>query len=194
MSGNAAVKTAERTLSRVGRRPIAIPANVQVNLEYTQITVKGPKGELVQPLHPEVNVKLEDGSIVVERASPRKFHRSLHGLTRTLIANAIQGVSEGYQKTLQLMGVGYRVQQRGSGITLNVGHSHPIDVDPPEGIVLTVEGNNRVHVSGFDKQKVGEVAANIRKARPPNAYKEKGIRYSDEILHLKPGKAAGRKA
>ncbi len=194
MSGNAAVKTTERTLSRVGRRPITIPANVQVNLEYTQLTVKGPKGELVQPLHPEVNVKMENGSIVVERASSRKFHRSLHGLTRTLIANAIQGVSEGYQKTLQLMGVGYRVQQRGSGITLNVGHSHPIDVDPPEGIVLTVEGNNRVHVSGFDKQKVGEVAANIRKARPPNAYKEKGIRYSDEILHLKPGKAAGRKA
>ncbi len=194
MSGNTAVKTTERTLSRVGRRPISVPANVQVNLEYTQITVKGPKGELVQPLHPEVNVKLENGSILVERASPRKFHRSLHGLTRTLIANAIQGVSEGYQKTLQLMGVGYRVQQRGLGITLNVGHSHPIDVDPPEGIVLTVEGNNRVHVSGFDKQKVGEVAANIRKARPPNAYKEKGIRYSDEILHLKPGKAAGRKA
>jgi large subunit ribosomal protein L6 len=194
MSGNTAVKTTERTLSRVGRRPISVPANVQVDLEYAQITVKGPKGELVQPLHPEVNVKLENGSIVVERASPRKFHRSLHGLTRTLIANAIQGVSEGYQKTLQLMGVGYRVQQRGQGITLNVGHSHPIDVDPPEGIVLTVEGNNRVHVSGFDKQKVGEVAANIRKARPPNAYKEKGIRYSDEILHLKPGKAAGRKA
>lgn len=194
MSGNTAVKTTERTLSRVGRRPISVPANVQVNLEYTQITVRGPKGELVQPLHPEVNVKLENGSILVERASPRKFHRSLHGLTRTLIANAIQGVSEGYQKTLQLMGVGYRVQQRGLGITLNVGHSHPIDVDPPEGIVLTVEGNNRVHVSGFDKQKVGEVAANIRKARPPNAYKEKGIRYSDEILHLKPGKAAGRKA
>ena len=194
MSGNTAVMTTERTLSRVGRRPIPVPPNVQVNLEYTQITVKGPKGKLVQPLHPEVNVKMENGSILVERASPRKFHRSLHGLTRTLIANAIQGVSEGYQKTLQLMGVGYRVQQRGPGITLNVGHSHPIDVDPPEGIVLTVEGNNRVHVSGFDKQKVGEVAANIRKARPPNAYKEKGIRYSDEILHLKPGKAAGRKA
>ncbi len=194
MSGNAAVTTTERTLSRVGRRPISIPANVQVDLKYTQITVKGPKGEIVQSLHPEVNVKMDNGSIVVERASSRKFHRSLHGLTRTLIANAIQGVSQGYHKTLQLMGVGYRVQQRGQGITLNVGHSHPIDVDPPEGIVLTVEGNNRVHVSGFDKQKVGEVAANIRKARPPNAYKEKGIRYSDEILHLKPGKAAGRKA
>ena len=194
MSGNTATKTAERTLSRVGRRPIAIPDNVQVNLESSQITVTGPKGALVQPLHAEVNVRLENGSILVERASSKKFHRSLHGLTRTLIANAIEGVSRGYQKTLQLMGVGYRVQQRGQGITLNVGHSHPIEVDPPEGVVLTVEGNNRVHVSGFDKQKVGEVAAKIRKARPPNAYKEKGIRYSDEILHLKPGKAAGRKA
>lgn len=194
MSGNDAATTKERTLSRVGRRAISVPDSVQVDLESTQITVKGPKGTLVQPLHPGVNVRLENGSILVERVSPRKFHRSLHGLTRTLIANAIQGVNDGYQKTLQLMGVGYRVQQRGPGITLNVGHSHPIEVDPPEGIVLTVEGNNRVHVSGFDKQKVGEVAAKIRKARPPNAYKEKGIRYSDEILHLKPGKAAGRKA
>ena len=194
MSGNATVTTGERTLSRVGRRAIAIPDNVQVNLDYNQITVKGPKGVLIQPLHPEINVRMENGSILVERASPRKFHRSLHGLTRTLIANAIQGVSQGYQKTLQLMGVGYRVQQRGQGIVLNVGHSHPIEVDPPEGVVLTVEGNNRVHVSGYDKQKVGAVAAKIRKARPPNAYKEKGIRYSDEVLHLKPGKAAGRKA
>ena len=194
MSGNATVTTGERTLSRVGRRAISIPDNVQVNLDYNQITVKGPKGVLIQPLHPEINVRMENGSILVERASSRKFHRSLHGLTRTLIANAIQGVSQGYQKTLQLMGVGYRVQQRGQGIVLNVGHSHPIEVDPPEGVVLTVEGNNRVHVSGYDKQKVGAVAAKIRKARPPNAYKEKGIRYSDEVLHLKPGKAAGRKA
>jgi large subunit ribosomal protein L6 len=194
MSGNATLTTGERTLSRVGRKAISIPDNVQVNLDYSQITVKGPKGVLIQPLHPEVNVRMENGSILVERASSRKFHRSLHGLTRTLIANAIQGVSQGYQKTLQLMGVGYRVQQRGQGIVLNVGHSHPIEVDPPEGVVLTVEGNNRVHVSGYDKQKVGATAAKIRKARPPNAYKEKGIRYSDEVLHLKPGKAAGRKA
>ena len=194
MSGNATVTTGERTLSRVGRRAISIPDNIQVNLDYNQITVKGPKGVLIQPLHPEINVRMENGSILVERTSSRKFHRSLHGLTRTLIANAIQGVSQGYQKTLQLMGVGYRVQQRGQGIVLNVGHSHPIEVDPPEGVVLTVEGNNRVHVSGYDKQKVGQVAAKIRKARPPNAYKEKGIRYSDEVLHLKPGKAAGRKA
>jgi large subunit ribosomal protein L6 len=171
-----------------------VPAGVEVNLEYSQITVKGPKGTLVQPLHPEVNVKVEDGTILVQRLSPRKFHRSLHGLTRSIIANALTGVSEGYQKTLELMGVGYRVQQAGNGIVLNVGHSHSVEINPPEGITLTVEGNNRVHVQGNDKQKVGEVAAKIRKTRPPNPYKEKGIRYSDEVIRLKPGKAAARKA
>jgi len=194
MSGEELVKTTEKTLSRVGRRPIPVPVGVEVNLEYSQITVKGPKGTLVQPLHPEVNVKMEDGTILVERLSPRKFHRSLHGLTRSIIANALTGVSEGYQKTLELMGVGYRVQQAGNGIVLNVGHSHSVEINPPEGITLTVEGNNRVHVQGNDKQKVGEVAAKIRKARPPNPYKEKGIRYSDEVIRLKPGKAAARKA
>ncbi len=194
MSGEELVKTTEKTLSRVGRKPIPVPAGVEVNLEYSQITVKGPKGTLVQPLHPEVNVKVEDGTILVERLSPRKFHRSLHGLTRSIIANALTGVSEGYQKTLELMGVGYRVQQAGNGIVLNVGHSHSVEINPPEGITLTVEGNNRVHVVGYDKQKVGEVAAKIRKTRPPNPYKEKGIRYSDEVIRLKPGKAAARKA
>ena len=194
MSGEKLVKTTEKTLSRVGRKPIPVPAGVEVNLEYSQITVKGPKGTLVQPLHPEVNVKVEDGTILVERLSPRKFHRSLHGLTRSIIANALTGVSEGYQKTLELMGVGYRVQQAGNGIVLNVGHSHSVEINPPEGITLTVEGNNRVHVVGYDKQKVGEVAAKIRKTRPPNPYKEKGIKYSDEVIRLKPGKAAARKA
>lgn len=194
MSGEELVKTTEKTLSRVGRKPIPVPAGVEVNLEYSQITVTGPKGTLVQPLHPEVNVKVEDGTILVERLSPRKFHRSLHGLTRSIIANALTGVSEGYQKTLELMGVGYRVQQAGNGIVLNVGHSHSVEINPPEGITLTVEGNNRVHVVGYDKQKVGEVAAKIRKTRPPNPYKEKGIKYSDEVIRLKPGKAAARKA
>lgn len=193
MSGEELVKTTGKTLSRVGRRPIPVPAGVEVNLEYSQITVKGPKGTMVQPLHPEVNVRLENGTILVERISPRKFHRSLHGLTRSIIANALTGVLEGYQKTLELMGVGYRVQQAGTGIVLNVGHSHSVEITPPEGITLTVEGNNRVHVVGYDKQKVGEVAAKIRKTRPPNPYKEKGIRYSDEVIRLKPGKAAARK-
>lgn len=194
MSGNDVVVKEERTLSRIGRKPIPVPGTVEVKLEYAKITVKGPKGTLVQSLHPEVRVLVEDGQIRVERMSPRKFHRSLHGLTRSLIANAIIGVSEGYKKSLQLMGVGYRVEQSGSGIILNVGHSHSVEINPPEDVNVSVEGNNRVHVEGIDKQKVGEVAAKIRKVRPPNPYKEKGIRYMDETITLKPGKAAARAA
>jgi len=193
MSGNASQVNQERTLSRVGRKPILIPPGVQVDVGYAQVTVKGPNGTLVQPLHPEVTVKLEDGRVLVERFSSRKFHRSVHGLTRSLIANAITGVSEGYQKTMELMGVGYRVQQSGDGIVLNVGYSHSVEVKPIEGVTLTVEGNNRVHVRGLDKQKVGEVASTIRRVRPPNAYKEKGIKYAGEVIRLKPGKAAARK-
>ena len=194
MSGNGAKNGPVKTLSRLGRKPIPIPAGVEVSVGYCEVTVKGPKGTLKQAIHPEVNVRLQDGEVVVERQSARKFHRSLHGLTRTLIANAITGATEGYRKTLELMGVGYRVQQSGAGITLNVGFSHTVDVQPLEGVTLTVEGNNRVHVEGNDKQKVGQVAAVIRKVRPPNAYKEKGIRYAGEVLRLKPGKAAARKS
>jgi large subunit ribosomal protein L6 len=151
-------------------------------------------GTLTQTYHPEVNVRVEDGEVIVERQSPRKFHHSLHGLTRSLIANAITGVTEGYSKTLELMGVGYRVQQTGSGITLSVGYSHTVEIQPIDGVTMEVEGNNRVHVRGIDKQKVGSQAAQIRKVRPPNAYKEKGIRYRGELLRFKPGKAAARKA
>jgi large subunit ribosomal protein L6 len=193
MSGDASGDSHERTLSRIGRRPIPIPSGVQVTIAYAEVSVKGPKGTLTQPIHPEVTVKLEDGQVVVERYSARKFHRSLHGLTRSLVANAITGVTDGYQKTLELMGVGYRVQQTGDGITLNVGYSHSVEITPLEGVTLTVEGNNRVHVQGMDRQKVGEVASSIRRVRPPNAYKEKGIKYAGEVLHLKPGKAAARK-
>jgi large subunit ribosomal protein L6 len=193
MSGNAGDLRREKPLSRLGRKAISIPAGVQVNLEYAAVTVKGPKGTLKQPIHPEVNVRLEEGQVVVERLSSRKFHRSLHGLTRSLIANAITGTSQGYEKTLELMGVGYRVQQSGDGIVLTVGYSHPVEVKPLEGVTLTVEGNNQIHVMGADKQKVGQVAAAIRKVRRPNAYKEKGIRYAGEVVHLKPGKSAARK-
>lgn len=193
MSGKSWNERTERTLSRVGRKAIPIPVGVQVNLEHGEVTVKGPKGTLSQPLHPEVTVKLEDGHVVVERYSSRKFHRSLHGLTRSLIANAITGANQGYQKTLELMGVGYRVQQAGEGIVLSVGYSHTVEIKPLEGVTLTVEGNNRVHVKGVDKQKVGETASIIRRVRPPNAYKEKGIKYAGEVLRLKPGKAAARK-
>ena len=196
MSGSPFVREQleERTLSRVGRKPIPVPSGVRVEIFENGVTVTGPMGTLTQTYHPEVDVKLEDGEVIVERRSPRKFHHSLHGLTRSLIANAITGVTEGYSKTMELMGVGYRVQQTGDGITLSVGYSHTVEIQPIDGVTLTVEGNNRVHVRGLDKQKVGAQAAQIRKVRPPNAYKEKGIRYQGEVLHFKPGKAAARKA
>ena len=196
MSGSPLVRDElqERTLSRVGRKPIPIPSGVQVQVLRNGVTVTGPMGTLTQTYHPEVKVRVEDGEVVVERQSPRKFHHSLHGLTRSLIANAITGVTEGYSKTLELMGVGYRVQQTGSGITLSVGYSHTVEIQPIDGVTMEVEGNNRVHVRGIDKQKVGSQAAQIRKVRPPNAYKEKGIRYRGELLRFKPGKAAARKA
>ena len=196
MSGNTdAQEQAEgRTLSRIGRKPIPIPGGVEVEVRYGGVTVTGPRGTLSQNYHPEVTVRVEGGEVLVERLSERKFHHSLHGLTRSLIANAIVGVTDGYTKTLELMGVGYRVQQSGEGIVLNVGYSHPVEIQPREGVTLEVEGNNRVHVRGIDKQKVGELAARVRKVRPPNAYKEKGIRYQGEVLHFKPGKAAARKA
>jgi large subunit ribosomal protein L6 len=196
MSGNPIVreKLEERPLSRVGRKSIPIPRGVEVEVHHNGVTVKGPRGNLTQTYHPDVKVRVEDDQVVVERLTERKFHHSLHGLTRSLIANAITGVTDGYTKTLELMGVGYRVQRTGQGITLNVGYSHQVEVQPIEGVTLEVEGNNRIHVRGIDKQKVGAQAAQIRRVRPPNPYKEKGIKYQNEVLHFKPGKAAARKA
>ena len=193
-SANPREETEGRTRSRIGRKPIPIPEGVTVEVNYGGVTVTGPRGVLTQNYHPEVKVRVEDGMVLVERLSERKFHHSLHGLTRSLIANAIVGVTEGYTKTLELMGVGYRAQQSGEGIILNVGYSHPVEIRPQAGVTMEVEGNNRVHVRGNDKQKVGELAAQVRKVRPPNAYKEKGIRYQGEVLHFKPGKAAARKS
>ncbi len=187
-------KTSGRTLSRIGRRTIPIPSGVTINVGYGEVTVNGPRGNLTQEYHPDVVVKVEDDVIVVERLSERKFHHALHGLTRSLIANAVTGVTDGYTRTLELMGVGYRVQAAGDGIILNVGYSHPVEIHPPDGVTMEVEGNNRVHVRGIDKQKVGQLAAQVRKVRPPNAYKEKGIRYQGELLRFKPGKSAARKA
>ena len=195
MSGNnGAGKAEERTLSRIGRKPIPIPAGVEVQVEFDGVTVKGPRGTLNQKYHPEVKVSVSDGMVLVERLSERKFHHALHGLTRSLIFNAIVGVTEGYTKTLELMGVGYRVQEAGDGIILNVGYSHPVEIHPGEGVTMEIEGNNRVHIRGIDKQKVGSLAAQVRRVRPPNAYKEKGIKYQGELLRFKPGKAAARKA
>ena len=196
MSGSTVVngQSQGRTLSRIGRKSIPVPAGVDVQVGYGEVTVKGPQGTMPQTYHPDVKVVVEDGAIIVERMSERKFHHALHGLTRSLIANAVQGVSEGYTRTLELMGVGYRVQQAGDGIVLFVGYSHQVEMHPPDGVTMEVEGNNRVHIRGIDKQKVGNLAAKVRKVRPPNAYKEKGIRYQGEVLHFKPGKAAARKA
>ena len=191
MSGNGTGRN-EATLSRVGRRPVPIPPGVTVNVEGGVLTAQGPAGTLTHEVHPEVIIRVEDGAVVVERYSARKFHRSLHGLWRTLVANTITGVIDGYQKTIELVGVGYRAQQSGDGIVLNVGLSHSVDIQPMEGVTLTVEGNNRIQVRGLDKQRVGEMAARIRRVRPPDPYKGKGIRLSGEVVRLKPGKA-GRK-
>ena len=196
MSGNltATEKRPGRTLSRIGRKTIPIPSEVTIEVGYGQVTVTGPRGVLTQTYHPDVVVKVEDGEVVVERQSERKFHHALHGLTRSLIANAVTGVTDGYTRTMELMGVGYRVQATGDGVVLNVGYSHQVEIHPEEGVTMEVEGNNRIHVRGIDKQKVGALAAKIRRVRPPNAYNEKGIKYSGEILRYKPGKAAARKA
>ena len=196
MSGNenGNGKTAGRTLSRIGRKTIPIPSGVTVEVGYGEVTVTGPRGALTQEYHPDVVVRVEDDQIVVERLSERKFHHALHGLTRSLVANAVVGVTEGYSRTLELMGVGYRVQAAGDGVILNVGYSHPVEIHPPDGVTMEIEGNNRVHVRGIDKQKVGQLAAQVRRVRPPNAYKEKGIRYQGELLRFKPGKSAARKA
>jgi len=180
----------KKPLSRVGRRPVIIPSGVEVKIKSGDLTAKGPKGTLVQSLHPEVKVRMSDDTITVSPLSDDHEHRALHGLTRSLIANTIIGVSEGFQKTIELRGVGYRVQQSGRGITLNVGFSHPVTVQPLEGVTLTVEGNNQIHVQGMDKQLVGEMAARIRRVRPPNPYKDKGLRYRGENPRLKPGKRA----
>jgi large subunit ribosomal protein L6 len=196
MSGDSAVKVKkqEKTLSRIGRKPIPLPDGVQVEIQYGGVKVTGPRGILEQKYHPEVVVKMGDGEVLVEQQSDSKFHHSLHGLTRSLIANAVTGVSEGFTRSLEIMGVGYRVIEAGDGIILNVGYSHPVEIHPNEGVTMEVEGVNRVHIRGIDKQKVGQLAAQVRRVRPPNTYKEKGIRYSDEVLHFKPGKAAARKA
>ncbi len=176
-------------MSRVGKQPIPVPKWVTVTLKDGVITVKGPKGELSFRIHPEMRVIVEEGVIRVERPSDRKIHRALHGTTRQIIANMIHGVTQGYEKVLKVVGKGYRVQQRGKDIVFNVGFAHEVVFTPPPDVQVTVEGQDTVRVSGIDKQRVGQVAANIRAIRPPDPYKGKGIRYEGEVLILKPGKA-----
>jgi large subunit ribosomal protein L6 len=176
-------------MSRIGRLPIDVPANVNVTIDGSAVTVKGPKGELALTVASPIEVKLDGGQLLVSRPDDERVSRSLHGLTRTLIANQIIGVTDGYTKGLDIVGTGYRVAAEGSGITFALGYSHPITVQPPAGITFTVEGNNRVIVSGIDKQAVGEVAANLRKLRKPEPYKGKGVRYTGEIVRRKAGKS-----
>ncbi|WP_402844843.1 50S ribosomal protein L6 [Microbacterium sp. GXS0129] len=176
-------------MSRIGRLPIDIPSNVTVTIEGSEVAVKGPKGELVLSVASPIEVKVEENQILVTRPDDERASRSLHGLTRTLISNNIIGVTEGYTKGLEVVGTGYRVAQKGSSIEFALGFSHPVLVDPPAGITFTVEGNNKVTVSGIDKQAVGETAANIRKIRKPEPYKGKGVRYAGEVVRRKAGKA-----
>ncbi len=176
-------------MSRIGRLPIPLSPKVQVTVEGNSVTVKGPKGELSMEKHPDVGLQVEEGKLVVTRSTDQPRHRALHGLTRALLANMVTGVEHGFTRTLELQGVGYRAQQAGSKVTLALGFSHPVDVEPPPGVTIEVEGTSRIHVKGIDKQMVGQVAANIRKLRPPEPYKGKGIRYMDERVRRKAGKA-----
>jgi large subunit ribosomal protein L6 len=176
-------------MSRIGRLPIEIPAGVDVKIDGSAVTVKGPKGELQLNVASPIEVKVEEGQLLVTRPDDERASRSLHGLTRTLIANQITGVTEGYSKGLEIVGTGYRVQAKGNSLEFALGFSHSITVDPPAGISFAVEGNTKLTVHGIDKQAVGEVAANIRKLRKPEPYKGKGVRYAGEVVRRKAGKS-----
>jgi large subunit ribosomal protein L6 len=177
-------------MSRIGRLPIEVPSGVDVQVEPGRVRVKGPKGELEQQVSPDLTIERENSTLRVSRPTDRGEHRALHGLTRSLIFNMVQGVTEGFQKQLDIQGVGYRAQLRGKSLELALGYSHPIKMDAPEGIEFEVPQPTQVIVRGIDKQAVGEVAARIRKLRPPEPYKGKGIRYSGEYVARKVGKRA----
>ncbi len=176
-------------MSRIGRLPIQIPAGVDVAIDGRRVTVKGPKGELTRELHPDMAVRREDGSILVERPSEQKVHKQLHGLTRTLVANMVEGVTNGYRKGLEITGVGYRAQKVGDRLQLSLGYSHPVEIVPPSGISFEVENPTRLAVVGIDKELVGEIAAKVRATRKPEPYKGKGVRYAGEQIRRKAGKA-----
>lgn len=176
-------------MSRIGRLPIDIPAGVTVEVAGREVSVKGPKGELKLSVASPIEVSVDEGQVLVTRPDDERESRSLHGLTRTLINNNIVGVTQGYTKGLEVVGTGYRVAQKGSSVEFALGFSHPVLIEPPAGITLTVEGNNKLTVSGIDKQAVGEAAANIRKIRKPEPYKGKGVRYAGENVRRKAGKS-----
>lgn len=175
-------------MSRIGRKPIEIPQGVEVKVAENVVRVKGPKGELSQAVHPEMQVTVAEGRITVLRPSDEKRHRSLHGLTRTLVANMVDGVTKGFSKNLEIEGVGYRATKSGRKLVLTVGYSHPVEIDPGEGIEFDVPAPTRITVKGLDKQRVGEVAAEVRAVRKPEPYQGKGIRYEKEKIRRKAGK------
>ena len=176
-------------MSRIGRLPIPVPAGVTVTLQGPSITVTGPRGELHRTLHPDMLVSQEDGRLVVRRPDEDKFHRQLHGLTRTLVANMVEGVTRGYRRGIEITGVGYRAQNVGGKLQLNLGYSHPIEIAPPAGITFELENPTRLAVVGIDKELVGRVAASVRATRKPEPYKGKGVRYAGEQIRRKAGKA-----
>jgi large subunit ribosomal protein L6 len=176
-------------MSRIGQMPIAVPQGVKVSIGEGEVTVTGPKGELHRFVNPDMSITLNDNSLTVSRPSDSRVHRSLHGLTRSLVANMVEGVTKGFEKVLEMAGVGYRAEKAGDKLVLRIGFSHLVEVLPLPGISLDVEGSNRIKVRGIDKEVVGEMAARIRAIRPPDAYKGKGIRYAGELVHHKAGKA-----
>lgn len=176
-------------MSRIGKRPITVPSIVTVTIDGSHVAVKGPKGELSRVLPSAVTVEQEGETLFVKRRDESRESRQLHGLSRTLVANMVEGVSQGFVRRLEIQGVGYRAQVQGRSLTLNVGYSHPVQIEPPTGIQLAVEANTNVIVSGFDKEMVGNIAAQIRAVRPPEPYKGKGIRYAGEVVRRKAGKA-----
>lgn len=176
-------------MSRIGRMPITVPPGVTVDIKGGDVKVTGPRGELSRSFNPDMAITLDNGTLSVTRPSDGREHRSLHGLTRSLLANMVKGVTDGFEKTLEIVGVGYRAEKSGEGLTLRIGFSHQVDITPPPGIALAVEGNNKIKVSGIDKEAVGQMAAEIRAIRPPDSYKGKGIRHAGEVVRLKAGKA-----
>ena len=179
-------------MSRIGKKPVPIPDGVTVTVNGSTVTVKGPKGELKRTFRPEMRIEKEDGRLVVIRPSDAKEHRALHGLTRALLANMVDGVTKGYRRALEIVGVGYRAEKKGKALVVSVGYSHPVHYPEPEGITLTASTPTVVVVEGIDKQKVGQVAAEIRAIRPPEPYKGKGIRYQGEQVRRKAGKAGAK--
>ncbi|CAA9552189.1 MAG: LSU ribosomal protein L6p (L9e) [uncultured Truepera sp.] len=179
-------------MSRIGRTPITLPKGVEISATKTMVTVRGPKGQLVVPFNPRLTLNQQDDVLTLERPSDAPRDRAQHGLIRSLLNNAVQGVTEGYSRNLQIQGVGYRCAMRGKNLELQLGFSHPVVFEPPEGITIVAPEPTRITISGIDKQLVGQVAANIREVRPPDSYHGKGVRYEGEQVRLKPGKAAAR--